>query len=933
MTMQHIPPQGSFEDATDSADQAEICDLVMSSDGEPPMAFKPPPRIAARFSRSAHRKSATSSRRNSISSLHSGRSNRSCHGGIYSTHIAQHLRRASIIESRKARLADRAAHAEKVRLRAQQAKATPRPSKSEDRALAAQQARERHLAQVAASCAEEVKRAKKIAEETREKKAAEHIKLKGEMEEKLADAEKRRLLYQQNLRRNRTASVTVGEEKKALSLTQKPKNEEAAALIIQKSWRGFQRRKIVVNFLQLELDVTHIQNSSFEEVGGFLGEEKVLSRTSEMMRLCGLHETTGEEAFDNADVRIFLSAFLILGHPKQVLSHGGDQEEDLISKAKVLLMQFERVVSKVSQKQTFSPSSEPILSFSEAYSDFQLTFTAWKNQDSSILIETMLAQFAELDAIWQSVKNDTAGNVAADYHEGIRHNQTLLLARLKRLAGSEKALKMINEAVKARRKSKTKKKAVGDIKPRTATNSTEAKSFSFESSSNKIATQSGALTSSSRSLQKNELNKVIKTMPENRILIHELTINKDYRIDADPASESRRKVDRAVFNAMRSDLEAGLGHDWILSVIEAIREKLLMVVSPNKPLSEQIAEGLDVTIIGNQLRMGSFSYEKFFSFMTGLLPKLVSPARDSLVKDLAADTSDDQVERFAKLMNIINLLSLDYANYLLQISAPELLKHSSEYEASQFQKEFGNQKLSKTTRWWQRARARAISNQSQRSSGSDSLPSAQQIYINGLVDLFISLPPVEAIDIPETLNLDRPRIERIRADILHIITISSILLTAKNLLKRDVRSQWKAQAQRMWDLPNFANYADPAPYLSVIETTFMLPPVVRTSLAGTIPRVLADARNSPDISHPVMKVLLQKIRAHSLTRLGASSSEERVRSATTAGEVLGAGGMVEFAGRIGGIIDEMAKVKQADWDSHGKWLDEVAAEASGEASR
>ena len=930
--MQHTPLSGALEDGANTADHAETLDLIMSSDGESPMIFKPPPHIAARFSRSARRKSASSSRRNSMSSLHSGRSNRSCHGGIYSTHIAQHLRRASIIENRKARLADQAAHAEKVRLRAQLAKATPRPSRSEDRALAAQQARERHLAQVAASCAEEVKRAKKIAEETREKKAAEHVKLKGEMEEKLADAEKRRLLYQQNLRRYRTTSLTVGEEKKPLSVERKPKNEDAAARMIQKAWRDFQRRKIVSEFLQLDLDVTHVQNSSFEEIGSLLGQERVLSRTTKMMRLCGLQEAPSMESPDNTDVRIFLSAFLILGHPKQVLSHGGDQEEDLIGKAKVLLMQFERVILNASKEQTFSPSSELILTLCEAYSDFQLAFTAWKNQDSSILIETMLAQFAELDAIWQNVKNDTAGNVAADYHEGIRYNQTLLLARLKRLAGPEKALKMINEAIKARRKSKTKKKVFGDVKPRTATGPTEAERFSLGSSSRNSSTPSGPVSSPKQSLQKNEFNKVIATMPQNRVLIHELAINKDYRIDVDQASESRRKVDRAVFNAMRSDLEAGLGHEWIMSMVEAIREKLLTVVPPNKPLSGQISESLDLTIISNQLRIGSFSYEKFFSFMTSILPKLVSPARDPLVRALAANTSDDLVERLAKLTDIINLLSLDYANYLLQISAPDLLKRASEYEANQFQREIANRKLSRTIRWWQRAQARSITDQSQRLPGGTLSLTAPKVYINGLVDLFIALPPLEAIDVPETLSLDSSRIERIRADILHIITIASILLTAKNLLKRDVRSQWKTQAQRMWDLPDSTAYADPTPYLSIVETAFILPPAVRASLVGTIPRILADARNSPDISHPVMKVLLQKIKAHSLTRLGASSSEERVRSTTTAGEVLGSGGMVEFAGRISSIVDEMVKVKQVDWDSHGKWLDEVAAEVSGEAT-
>ena len=166
------------------------------------------PHIAARFYRrsaSARRASDKLSRRGSVSSIHSHHSNTSAHGGPQSDHVAQHLRRASILESRKARLADRAAHAEKVRLRAAVAKAATRNLQREERALAAQQARERLLAEITAKCEDEVRRAKKKAEETRELKAAKYARLRLEMAEKFAEAEKRRLQYQQTHRRPRTA--------------------------------------------------------------------------------------------------------------------------------------------------------------------------------------------------------------------------------------------------------------------------------------------------------------------------------------------------------------------------------------------------------------------------------------------------------------------------------------------------------------------------------------------------------------------------------------------------------------------------------------------------------------------------------------------------------------------------------------------------------
>ena len=924
--MRHTSLPPYLHSESTSGENGELYDIFMSSDSENQAYHPPPPHIAARLNRRAARKSASSSRRNSVTSLHSNRSNRSCHGRVHNTHIAQHLRRASILESRKARLADRAAYAEKVRLRAQEAKAAPRTSRGEDRALAAQQARERYLAQVAATCAEEVKRAKKVAEEQKEKRAAEHLRLRDEINERLADAERRRLSYQQNLRRNRTTSVSSPERKKVPNDVPRPRDEAGAARTIQQAWRSHRRQKILSDFLELDLDLAHVQKSSFEEVSDLLAQERVMERTGKVMRLCGLQDVVGGLQEETTAVRIFLSAYLILGHPRYVLSHEGDREEDLMDKAKVLLMHFERVISKPPVAANFSSGHEAIISLSESFSDFQLAFTAWKNHDSSIFIETMLAQFAELDAIWQTVKNDTAGGVANDYKEGIRYNQTLLLARLKRLAGPDKALKLVNDTVKARRKARSAQKPNGDIKPR----STITQPSPPVQLPEPTAPTSGSSRSSEGSSPNEELHNVLSPLPENRTVVHELAINKEYRIDVDTTSEARQAVNRGIFNSMRKDLLNGAGNSWILSMAETIREKLLRVIPHGKPLQTQVSDGLDLKIIQTQLEHGSFSYDKFFAFMNSLLPRLVSPARDPLVKELATDSSNDCVEKLAKLLHIVDLLSLDYSNYLLMVSAPELIKHASSYEQECFEKLHGHRALPKTSRWWKLGRDKAMLDPSrQPGETSASSPTLQEVYVTSLVELFIALP-ADDLTIPETLELDEPRIKRVRAETLRMITISSIILTAKNLLKRDVRSQWRTQAQRMWDLPETTAFLDPAPYISILESSQALPPPTRAALLGTTERVLADARASPSISHPVMKVLLQKLKSHILARLAATSSQERVRLASSASEILSSGGLAEFVGRISGVAEEMAKVKQVDWDAHGKWLDDVAREVAHE---
>lgn len=898
----------------------EVQDLMMSSDGEGPLPSFPPPHVAARFyqSRNNRRKSsAASSRRNSISSHHSSRSTRSAHGGPQSSHVAQHLRRASILETRRARLADKAAHAEKVRLRAAMAKAAPRLSTlSEERAAAAKQARERYLAQVAANCAEEVKRAKRVAEDTREKKAAEHLKLKEDMEEKLAEAERRRALYQQNIRRPRTISVPAVDERKVV---RKPlKDDDDAARVIQKAWRNRQRRKIIYDFMKLELTVENIQNTSFEDAGQLLSREDILTCTSKLLKLCGLQDSDGGGNGERIAVRTFLSTFLILGHPAHVFDQVGVQERDLVEKAENLLLLFGGIVATSPSGSRFSPLASQLVALGEAYSSFQTAFAAWKDHDSSVLVQTMLAQFLELDAIWQTVKDDTNGDVAADYREGIQKNQTQIIVGLKKLAGPEIALKMIRDALRRARKTKLRKHTESDVRPRAALNAHDPSRSTAQNTAQPPDIASAEPRTRNQSGQARS-GKPQSMIPDNRVIVHELAVNKEYRIDTEARIEERNAVIKATIDKIRETMNSGIGDVWIVAIADLIRQKLLALIPSGTSLHTLISERLDPDLIASQVKFGSFSYHEFFSFMNTVLPKLCAPARDEEVKALAPDSSEDPVERLAKLDYVIDLMSLDNANYSLQKHAPFLIKEAPSYEQKIFAKEIGDRQLSKTLRWWTRSKTKLQEEVSRRPSSNANRVTAEKIYLQGITDLAIAVSPLEAIDTPETLELDLNRFNRIRLNVLRMITISTILVTAKNFLKRDVRSQWKVESQRMWDLP----YDSPQSFLSIIDSRHAMPASTKAQLNGTIERVLVDAKNR-QTTDPVSKVLLKKVKAHIFTRLSASSAEERIRATTTSSQVLASGGMSEFVEQVGSLIGELTRVGEVDRASHGKWYDNIS---------
>jgi len=217
-----------------------------------------------------------------------------------------------------------------VRLRAALAKAASRTAtNSEEKAIAAKLARERYLAAVAAACAEEVKRAKSVAEEMKRRREEEGRKLRSDMEEKLAEAERRRevLLDKRYTRRARSMSVPRLSDEKGKGVKKAPAATDAvddtmAALKIQTAWRRKSRQRAVKEFLEHGPSVERVMETSFEKVTKFLADEAVLNATSTILSLCGLMP----DCRDEAAVRTFLSGFLILGHPTQVMNSVGGQE-------------------------------------------------------------------------------------------------------------------------------------------------------------------------------------------------------------------------------------------------------------------------------------------------------------------------------------------------------------------------------------------------------------------------------------------------------------------------------------------------------------------------------------------------------------------------------------------------------------------------------
>lgn len=977
-------PSRNIEESVGTPDPSSIdpdLDMaLMTTEEDSTRIYTPPPHIAARFYRPTQNRrkdSAASSRRNSISSAQS----RSSHGFVHnvgpqSKYIAQQMRRASILEDRKARLADRAAHAEKVRLRAAVAKAAHQKSSNlEERALAAAQAREKNLAEIVAACAEEVKRAKAVAESMKEKREQELRKLKTQMEERLAEAEKRReeLRSRHAARRSRgqsimtkksdTSSLPEEDEHESSSMSDVVlMSEDVAVSKIQWWWRGVSKRKAVHQFSELGLNIDSVRDTSFEQVTELLAQEKVLVLTARVLGICGLQEGEVGSVNEMTAVRTFLSAFLILGHPTQVLSnkdHRGEQEQDLVAKARDLLISFENILSRLTSMNNYTTPPALQGALSESYATFHNAFIAWKARDSNALVEVMLLQFVELDAILQSVKDRTEEAVAESYRESIKDNQLMLMVRIKRLAGPDQGKKMIFEAVKQARKARAAKKPAGDMRPRVAEHSLSTSNPVGDNATAEhvVSSQLQTLTPPQTPLREEPKQNVLQLsyppiLPDNRIIVHELAINREYRIEYQHFQEQHKLRMVPLFE----DLKANPGDEekefhYLIIMANYIRDRLQHLVQPSTPMHTFIGEMLDTEVAQRQFLAGSFSYQQFFTSIGSLLPKLCAPVRDDEVKDLVENklSQGDVVDRLEALLSFIDTMLYDYSNYMLQVAAPSLVEHAAAYETKRFAEDLDSSAitLSRAKSSWRNARNKVHAEVARRDPEGINLPRSRptpdKIYWQMLLDEFTQPSPSDDT-VPEPLALDAKRRARVGRQTIRIVTAGAILLQCKNMLKRDVRAPWKTEAGRIFTvLESMDDETKPLPQstaihgiMAALEAGRSMPAATKTHLQALVTKVLAASiearRENTDPREPVLRLLLTRMRGHILARIQAGSASEKVKATSTAGEKLASLGLPEFVEKVREMVDEIVRVGAVDREAHGIWWEEVAEKVNKEES-
>ncbi|KAL7272011.1 hypothetical protein RUND412_005201 [Rhizina undulata] len=403
-------------------------------------------------------------------------------------------------------------------------------------------------------------------------------------------------------------------------------------------------------------------------------------------------------------------------------------------------------------------------------------------------------------------------------------------------------------------------------------------------------------------------------MMSNRQIVHELALDREFKLQLRKRSGIEKAVEeqarKAFWDVMREDvLQRGDLAKWIPGMAESVKSRLLRLLDAKGSLYAYINDSIDIKIIEQQCHAGAYDYERFFRFVLDILPRICSPARDEAVKALVDDTGD-YIERLQKLLDVLELLQLDHANFLLMMSASHVIPEAIPYERRLFSAdlEAGNIGLERTRRWLTKAREEKEEESRNRdpegNGGPNNTPSATEVYNYAFVGLTMKLEKLKTEDIPETFHLDVDRLLTIREEIKNIVVGASITLTIKNLLRRDIRSAWNPLKERL--LPLLEAKKSPAELtadmVAFVQETVAVPPTLQNHILAAVNRLGKPGACETD---PVVRVMARRLRDFVSARLNADNAKERVRLVAGGGEALGSLGMAEWIGEVGQMVEKL----------------------------
>lgn len=328
-------------------------------------------------------------------------------------------------------------------------------------------------------------------------------------------------------------------------------------------------------------------------------------------------------------------------------------------------------------------------------------------------------------------------------------------------------------------------------------------------------------------------------------LVHQIVVDDGFKLQkAELEPNSIQKIFKDTMHKVFWDLLKGeLAEDppnytRALILLEEIKEDLFSFLLPqHTKIKQQISEILDSQLIKQQAENGTLDFNHYAHYVLSVMMKLCAPVRDEKIKQLAEKT--DVIEVFRGILETLELMKLDMANFTLQLAKPDIVANSVEWERKKFADFLAIQPdgLEHTRKWL----LKYVDKTEPISSSAD-----YETYIRAQVKKSFGKACLDLIDwnlnepYPETFMLDENRLQDLQIKTQRVIIIGTALLVTLSYAGPDLQS-----------LTNFKlSLKD---HISIILQSLKTDKDLENILPNVVEQVINDVKNTQK-SHKLMEL-------------------------------------------------------------------------------
>ncbi|XP_012660316.1 T-complex protein 11 homolog isoform X3 [Otolemur garnettii] len=232
-----------------------------------------------------------------------------------------------------------------------------------------------------------------------------------------------------------------------------------------------------------------------------------------------------------------------------------------------------------------------------------------------------------------------------------------------------------------------------------------------------------------------------------------------------------------------------------LELLKEIKEILLSLLLPRQNrLRTEIEEALNMDFLKQKAERGALDVPYLSKYILNMMTLLCAPVRDEAVQKLENVTEPVQLLR--GIFQVLGLMKMDMVNYTIQSLQPHRQEHSIQYERAKFQELLNKQPslLNHTTKWLTKAAAdltmppptcpdtadsSSVAGPSPNEATNNSEPlSPSMVLSQGFLNLLLWDPENE--EFPETLVMDRTRLQELESQLHQLTILASVLLVASS---------------------------------------------------------------------------------------------------------------------------------------------------------